>query len=82
MKKPILFIRICIFISLLISGCATAPLKNQPQQIMQNFKYYERITVYGSKPPWTKTNIIAQKEIVKFLSIPPASSRELKFRKI
>ena len=69
MKNSILFIRICIFISLLISACATAPLKNQPQQIMQNFKYYERITVYGSKPPWTKTNIIAQKgEIIIFLA--------------
>ena len=69
MKKPILFIRICIFISLLISACATASLKNQPQKIMQNFKHYERITVYGSKPPWTKTNIIAQKgEIIIFLA--------------
>ena len=69
MKKPILFMRICILISLLISGCATAPLKNQPQQIMQNFKYYERITVSGSKPPWTKTNIIAQKgDIIIFLA--------------
>ena len=69
MKKPILFIRICIFISLLISGCATAPLKNQPQQIMQNFKYYDRITVYGSNPPWTKTNITAEKgDIIIFLA--------------
>jgi len=35
---------------------------------MQNFKYYERITVYGSRPPWTKTNIIVQKgDIIIFL---------------
>ena len=69
MKKPIHFILVCNFILLLISGCATAPLKNQPQQVMQTFKYYERITVYGSRPPWTKTNITAQEgDIIIFLA--------------
>lgn len=69
MRKPINVIIIFVFILLIIYGCATAPLKNQPQQTMQHFKYYERITVFASRPPWTKTNIIAQKgDIIIFLA--------------
>jgi hypothetical protein len=50
-------------------SCAVAPLKIQPQHIMQNFKYYERKIIYGSTPPWTKTNITAQKgDIIIFLA--------------
>ena len=60
---------VIVFILLMTYGCATAPLKNQPQQTMQQFKYYERITVRGSRPPWTKTNIIAQNgDIIIFLA--------------
>jgi hypothetical protein len=69
MRKPINVIIIYVFILLIIYGCTTAPLKNQPQQTMQHFKYYERITVYGSRPPWTKTNITAQKgDVIIFLA--------------
>jgi hypothetical protein len=69
MRKPINVIIIYVFILLIIYGCATAPLKNQPQQTMQQFKYYERITVFASRLPWTKTNIIAQKgDIIIFLA--------------
>lgn len=69
MRKLPNFIIIYAFLSLVIYGCATSALKNQPQQIMQNFKFYERITVYGSRPPWTKTNIIAQKgDIIIFFT--------------
>jgi hypothetical protein len=69
MRKPINVIIIYVFILLIIYGCATAPLKNQPRQTMQQFTYYERITVFASRPPWTKTNIIAQKgDIIIFFA--------------
>ena len=69
MRKLINVIIIYVFILLIIYGCATAPLKNQPQQTMQHFKYYERITVLASRPPWTKTNIVAQKgDIIIFFA--------------
>ncbi|UCD90513.1 MAG: hypothetical protein JSW04_03485, partial [Desulfobacterales bacterium] len=69
MKKPINYIIFYVFILLIIYGCATAPLKNRPQQTMRHFKYYERITVYASRLPWTKTNIIAQKgDIIIFFA--------------
>ena len=61
MKKTINVILICVFISLLISGCATAPLKNQPQQIMQHFKQYGRVTINAMKFNWTETDITVQK---------------------
>ncbi len=58
-----------IFAALFLFGCATPALRNQPQQIMQKFKSYERITVYGSKPPWTTTNILVQKgDIIIFFA--------------
>lgn len=65
-----LFVAI-LFLSAAFSnfGCAAAPLKIQPQHIMQNFKYYERKTVYGGALPWTKTHITAQKgDIIIFLA--------------
>ena len=56
-----IFVAIFIATVLAISGCAsTTPLKNQPQHIMQNFKYYERKIVYASNPPWTNTGITVQ----------------------
>jgi len=53
---------IMVTILMFNSGCvSTPPLKNQPQKIMQHFKYYERVRVYASSPYGTKTNIMVQK---------------------
>jgi len=62
MSFSTIFFSVLMVTVFLLSGCAsTSPLKNQPQHIMQNFKYYERIKVYASSFSGTKTNIIVRK---------------------
>ena len=66
MKKPryihfsiaIPFFAILLF----IFGCSGAPLKHQSPSIMKEFKHYERVVVHASHFPWTKTDIVVQKD--------------------
>ena len=51
---------ICVILILSIHGCSIAPLKNQPDNVMQSFKYYERIRVYATSPPWTPTDLMVR----------------------
>ena len=66
MKKPLyrhLSIAIPLFaIFLFILGCSGAPLKYQSPNIMKEFKHYERVVVLASRVPWTKTDIVVQKD--------------------
>jgi hypothetical protein len=55
---------------LAMAGCAAAPLQNQPSDIMQDFKHYQRTRVYAAMTPWTSTKVVVEEgdKIVLFAS--------------
>jgi len=68
MKRLTLHILIWFFLSLQIPGCSPL-LKNQPQHVMQQFKYYQRVEVFASSAYGANTDIIVSKnDILLFMA--------------